>query len=192
MSCALSVPLASRLAATPTPAPQDSQVAQRTVIAWPGRSKMLMTGPQTLPKKDITPKRSRMYARTKAISTFGIRLLIATLKPFLRPVMKISKGLLLFLTCVAVALGIFEILLIESLEAEADKHAADKLEAEHHNQRNPNRNQEGHEKGRSNREVVVNQTGTCILPAGNNDQVLFSDLSESTRPFVRAAPASVL
>ena len=65
--------------------------------------------------------------------------------------MKISKGLLLFLTCVAVALGIFEILLIESLEAEADKHAADKLEAEHHNQRNPNRNQEGHEKGRSNK-----------------------------------------
>ena len=122
-----------------------------------------------------------------AISTFGIRLLIATLKPFLRPVMKISKGLLLFLTCVAVALGIFEILLIESLEAEADKHAADKLEAEHHNQRNPNRNQEGHEKGRSNREVVVNQTSTCILPAGNNDQVLFSDLSGVDQTFCQSS-----
>lgn len=46
--------------------------------------------------------------------------------------MKISKGLLLFLTCVAVALGILEILLIESLEAEADENTADKLEAEHH------------------------------------------------------------
>jgi len=57
---------------------------------------------------------------------------MATLKPFLRPVMKISKGLLLFLTCVAVALGILEILLIESLEAEADKNTADKFEAEHY------------------------------------------------------------
>ena len=73
-SWALSWPAAARLAATPTPAPQESHVARSTVMASPGRSKAPITPPQVSPRNFMTPKRFSMYVSTKAISTFGSRL----------------------------------------------------------------------------------------------------------------------
>src|SRR5574344_92913 len=91
------IPLVYRLAVTPTPPPMLKNEDTITVTASPGRPHKPITGLKTTPNSFRRPVTSSALIRTKAMTTLGSMLVVATVKPRRAPLTNISNRLKLCL-----------------------------------------------------------------------------------------------
>ena len=127
-----SMPLVKRLIATPMPPPMLMIAVTSTVAASPGSPQSAMIGAQITPMMCRRPVTSRMRMMTKAMMTFGSRLVVPIVKPLRAPSMKRSRIFFFFaVSGVAICIPSSRIFPVEHLQVHAHQVAADDFEDEH-------------------------------------------------------------
>src|SRR5690606_30940611 len=139
--------------------------ASNTVAASPGSPHSAIIGSQTRPTISSNPVTFSAWMITKAITTFGSRLVVAMVKPRRAPSIKRS---IRFLRTSAVIFSLLDLTGFHVRNPCSEKIGTYKFKDQNHCQRGDNRHGDAGEQRRAGREVMGDNCATAGLKGGEN------------------------